>query len=131
MGINDGAKILKSKGNSEDPAGQVRRAAPHTARPFCLDTTDELWARLGHTESVFARRWPEADPAALERDEVTLVVQIDGKVRSRLTVEAGAPEADVQRRALADDKVKTWLAARRVERVVIVPNRLVNIVTHS
>src|SRR2546425_943643 len=99
--------------------------------PFCPHITEELWARLGHTESVFARRWPEADPAALERDEVTLVVQIDGKVRSRLTVEAGAPEADVQRRALADDKVKTWLAARRVERVVVVPNRLVNIVTRS
>jgi leucyl-tRNA synthetase len=99
--------------------------------PFCPHIAEELWTRLGHSESVFARRWPEPDPAALERDEVTVVVQVDGKVRSRLTVEAGAPEADVQRRALADDKVKAWLAARRVERVVVVPNRLVNIVTRS
>ncbi|HEV8640007.1 MAG TPA: leucine--tRNA ligase [Methylomirabilota bacterium] len=99
--------------------------------PFCPHIAEELWTRLGHSESVFARRWPEPDPAALERDEVTVVVQVDGKVRSRLTVEAGTPEADVQRRALADDKVKAWLAARRVERVVVVPNRLVNIVTRS
>src|SRR3989441_1074926 len=96
--------------------------------PFCPHITEELWARLRPTESVFARRGARADPAALERAEVTLVVQIDGKVRSRLTVEAGAPEADVQRRALADDKVKTWLAARRGERGVVVPHPLLHIV---
>jgi leucyl-tRNA synthetase len=97
--------------------------------PFCPHLTEELWARLGHTESVFHQRWPDADPAALRKDEVTVVVQVDGKVRSRLTVDVDAPEAEVERRALEDARIRPWLAARRVERVVVVPKRLVNIVT--
>jgi leucyl-tRNA synthetase len=97
--------------------------------PFCPHLSEELWARLGHADSLFRQPWPAADPAALEKDEVTVVVQVDGKVRSRLTVEVGAATAEVERRALADDRVRSWLAARRVERVVVVANRLVNIVT--
>jgi leucyl-tRNA synthetase len=86
---------------------------------------------MGHAESVFHQRWPEPDAAALARDEVTVVVQVDGKVRSRLTVDVDAPESEVERRALADERVKPWLAARRVARVVVIPNRLVNIVTRA
>jgi leucyl-tRNA synthetase len=99
--------------------------------PFCPHLTEELWAVLGHRQSLFTQAWPTADPQALTRDEVTLVVQVDGKVRSRLTVDTGAPDAEVQRQALADVRVQPWLAERQVARVVVVPNRLVNIVTHS
>jgi len=97
--------------------------------PFCPHIAEELWERTGHRDSVFMHPWPEADPQALTREEITVVVQVDGKVRSRLTVDANAGEADVQRRALADDRVRPWLDARTVERVVVVPKRLVNIVT--
>jgi leucyl-tRNA synthetase len=97
--------------------------------PFCPHLAEELWAQLGHTESVFRQRWPEPDPAALQKEEMTVVVQVDGKVRGRLTVDAGASEAEVKRRALEDTRIHPWLAARQVERVVVVPNRLVNIVT--
>jgi leucyl-tRNA synthetase len=99
--------------------------------PFCPHVTEELWQALGHRDSLFRQRWPEADPAALVRDEVTVVVQIDGKVRSRLTVDVAANEADVRRLALDDDKVKPWLGGRDVDKVVVVPRRLVNIVTRS
>jgi leucyl-tRNA synthetase len=99
--------------------------------PFCPHIAEELWSQLGHRESVFHQRWPQADPAALQRDEVTVVVQVDGKVRSRLTVDADAADADVERQALADAKVRPWLNARQIDRVVVVPNRLVNIVTRS
>jgi leucyl-tRNA synthetase len=99
--------------------------------PFSPHVTEELWERLGHAESLFKQRWPVADPAALTRREVTVVVQVDGKVRSRLTVEVDAAEARVQGLALADDKVQPWLQGRAVERVVVVPNRLVNVVTRS
>jgi leucyl-tRNA synthetase len=97
--------------------------------PFCPHITEELWSLLDHRDSVFHQRWPEADPAALERDEVTVVLQVDGKVRGRLTLETDAPEDRVQGLALADDKMQPWLKGRRVERVVVVPNRLVNVVT--
>jgi len=62
---------------------------------------------------------------------VELVVQVDGRVRSRLVVEVGTPEEQVERLALDDDKVRPWLASRPVARVVVVPNRLVNIVTRA
>jgi leucyl-tRNA synthetase len=99
--------------------------------PFCPHIAEELWWQLGHRESVFRQRWPTADPAARQRDEVTVVVQVDGKVRSRLTVDVDSPDGEVERRALADARVAPWLSSRRVERVVVVPNRLVNIVTRS
>jgi leucyl-tRNA synthetase len=97
--------------------------------PFCPHISEELWSQLGHEQSLFRTRWPEADPDALRKEEVTVVVQVDGKVRGRLTVGVDAPAADIQRLALADDRVKTWVAADRIARVVVIPNRLVNIVT--
>jgi leucyl-tRNA synthetase len=99
--------------------------------PFSPHVTEELWAHLGHTQSLFEQSWPVPDPAALSRQEVTVVVQVDGKVRSRLTLEIDAAEDRVQRLALVDDKVRPWLRDRQVERVVVVPNRLVNVVTRS
>jgi leucyl-tRNA synthetase len=99
--------------------------------PFSPHVTEELWLQLGHTTSLFKQAWPAADRAALVRKEVTVVLQVDGRVRSRLTVDVDAPEADVQRLALADDKVQPWLQGRAVDRVVVVPNRLVNVVTRS
>ncbi len=99
--------------------------------PFCPHLTEELWARIGHAESLFTRRWPAADTAALAKKDVTVVVQVDGKVRGRVTVEVDAADERVQRLALADDKVAPWVRGRTVERVVVVPNRLVNVVTRA
>ncbi|HEX5816279.1 MAG TPA: leucine--tRNA ligase [Methylomirabilota bacterium] len=99
--------------------------------PIAPHVTEELWSQLGHGESLFAQAWPTPDPAALVRKEVTLVVQVDGKVRSRLQVDVDAPEDRIQRLALQDDKVQPWVRARAVERVVVVANRLVNIVTRA
>jgi leucyl-tRNA synthetase len=99
--------------------------------PFAPHITEELWSQLGHEQSLFKHGWPTPEPAALRRDEVTVVLQVDGKVRSRLTVEVDAAEDRVQDLALADDRIRPWLQGRRVERVVVVPNRLVNVVTRS
>jgi leucyl-tRNA synthetase len=113
----------------------LRREAVETVLlllgPFCPHITEELWERLGHTGSLFDERWPEADPAALARDEVTVVVQVDGRVRGRVTVEVDAAEERVRGLALADAKVAPWVRGRTVARVVVVPNRLVNVVTRS
>ncbi|MBI4627394.1 MAG: leucine--tRNA ligase [Candidatus Rokubacteria bacterium] len=99
--------------------------------PFCPHVSEELWAQLGHREGVFAQGWPVADPEALRTREVTVVVQVDGKVRGRLVVDVDAAEERVRQLALGDEKVRPWLAARRVAKVVVVPNRLVNIVTRT
>jgi leucyl-tRNA synthetase len=99
--------------------------------PVCPHMTEELWQALGHGESLFRHAWPAADAGALVREQVTVVVQVDGKVRSRLTVDVGAPEQSVREQALAEDKVRPWIDGREVAKVVVVPGRLVNIVTRS
>ena len=99
--------------------------------PVTPHITEELWSALGHRESLFRRPWPAADPAALEREEVVIIVQVDGKVRSRVTVDVAAAERDVQDKALADEKVRPWLDGRQVAKVVVVPGRLVNVVTRA
>src|SRR5439155_7049387 len=99
--------------------------------PFCPHVTEELWSRLGHAESLFKQRWPAADPAALQKTEVTVVVQVDGKVRGRLLVDVDSAADRIRQLALGDDRVRPWVERRRVEKVVVVPNRLVNIVTRA
>jgi leucyl-tRNA synthetase len=99
--------------------------------PVSPHITEELWAALGHRESLFTRSWPVADPLALARDEVEIVVQVDGRVRGRLTAAVGAQEEEIRAMALSDGKVLPWLDGRQVAKVVVVPGRLVNIVTRG
>ena len=99
--------------------------------PVCPHLTEELWQALGHERSIFKAAWPTADPAALVRDQVMIVVQVDGRVRSRLSVDAAAPEQTIREMALAEDKVRPWIGGRQVAKVVVVPGRLVNIVTSA
>jgi leucyl-tRNA synthetase len=118
----------------EERAALLREAVEATILllgPVSPHITEELWATLGHRESLFKQGWPEPDAAALARDEVEIVVQVDGRVRSRLTALVGAQEAEVREQALADDKVRPWLDGRRIAKVVVVPGRLVNIVTRG
>jgi leucyl-tRNA synthetase len=120
---------------AESERRELLREAVETAlrllAPFAPHVTEELWSRLGHRTSLFAEAWPTPDPAALEREAIPVVVQVDGRVRTRLTVPPDLPEDGLRDRALADDKVRPWLAAREVARVVVVPGRLVNIVTRG
>ena len=99
--------------------------------PVSPHITEEMWAALGHRESLFKQSWPEPDAGALARDEVEIVVQVDGRVRGRLTADAAAQEGEIREKALADGKVRPWLDGRQVAKVVVVPGRLVNIVTRA
>jgi leucyl-tRNA synthetase len=99
--------------------------------PFAPHLAEELWEQLGHRDSVFRASWPAADPAALEREAVQVVVQVDGRVRARLVVPPEIAEDRLRSEALADEKVQPWLRSREVDRVVVVPGRLVNIVTRG
>src|SRR4029453_12839934 len=89
--------------------------------PFCPHMTEELWSRLGHSESLFRQRWPEADPAALQKTEVTVVVQVDGKVRGRLVVDVDADDDRVRQLALGDDRVRPWIGGGGGEGGVVGP----------
>lgn len=97
--------------------------------PFAPHLCEELWERLGRGGSIFQTSWPLFDPAVITAEEMVVVIQIDGKVRSRLVMPADADETAMREAALADERVKGWLSERTTRKVVVVPKKLVNIVT--
>lgn len=96
--------------------------------PIFPHIAEELWHRQGNTSSVHKQRWPEADADKARADEVTVVVQINGKMRDKLVVPPGATVAELEGAALALETVQKWLDGKQVQRVIAVPDRLVNIV---
>jgi leucyl-tRNA synthetase len=96
--------------------------------PFAPHLAEELWSRLGGAGSVHRQRWPAADPAALVRDTVPLVIQVKGKVRGNLEVPADADRGTLERLALASDIAARWLEGKPPSRVIVVPGKLVNLV---
>ncbi|WP_433031633.1 leucine--tRNA ligase [Actinomycetospora sp. CA-053990] len=96
--------------------------------PLCPHLAEELWSRLGHPDSLAFAPFPEADPALLVQDTAEYPIQVNGKVRSRITVPAAAGEDEVRTAALADPKVAELLAGAEPRKVIVVPGRLVNVV---
>ncbi|MEI8241398.1 MAG: class I tRNA ligase family protein, partial [Actinomycetota bacterium] len=96
--------------------------------PMAPHIAEELWAKLGHAASVTFAPFPEADPALLVDDTIEYPVQINGKVRGRITVSSDASADEVQAQAMADDKVIAALAGATPKKVIVVPGRMVNIV---
>jgi leucyl-tRNA synthetase len=91
---------------------------------FC----EELWKTLGNKESIFKSSWPEADPRMLVEDSVTIVIQVNGKVRSKIAVAADIAEARLKEIVLADQGLVPWIQGKPVKKFIIVPQKLVNIV---
>ncbi|MDR2160359.1 MAG: leucine--tRNA ligase [Treponema sp.] len=89
---------------------------------------EELWEKLGHGEPVFRRRWPQYDERFIAESEVTIVVQVNGKIRDRFNAPAGTPRETLEKTAQKLPGVLKWTAGRSVARVIAVPDRLVNIV---
>jgi leucyl-tRNA synthetase len=96
--------------------------------PYAPHLAEELWARLGHADSIFTASWPDYDERLAIAGEVEIVVQVNGKVRGRLTVGRGASEAEVVERALRDEGVKKFVDGKQVRKTVYVPDRLLNLV---
>ena len=96
--------------------------------PFAPHITEELWRDLGGTASLLQEEWPRWEETALAREEITLVVTVNGKVRSKVTVPAGASEPEIREAALGEPRLVQVLAGRPPRKVIVVPGRLVNIV---
>jgi leucyl-tRNA synthetase len=97
--------------------------------PFAPHLAEELWARLGRPYSVHSQPWPAADPAALAADEVTLVVQVDGRRRDARPAPAGLDREQALELALQSEAVRRHLGGRRPRDVVYVPDRLINLIS--
>jgi leucyl-tRNA synthetase len=96
--------------------------------PIAPHICHELWAALGHKTALIDVPWPQVDESALEVDEVEIVVQVNGKVRGRISVAADADNDSIAALALADGNVQRFVADQEVRKTIVVPGRLVNIV---
>ncbi len=96
--------------------------------PIVPHMAEELWHALGCEGSVLQADWPAYSESALSRDELTIVVQVNGKLRSRLTVPAGTDRETIEKEALADERALKFIAGKTVRKVIVVPQKLVNIV---
>jgi leucyl-tRNA synthetase len=107
---------------------QAVRLTAQGIAPLAPHLGEELWHRVGGEGSVFRSGWPQADVEALRRETVEIPIQVNGKLRSRLHLPPDTPGDELERLALADDKVRELLAGAAPRRVVVVPGRLVNVV---
>ncbi len=96
--------------------------------PFAPHLAEELWATLGHANSVHAETWPQHDPKALSRDRIQLAVQVNGRLRDKIEVESDANEEAVKALALQAEKVLPFLVNSTVRKIIVVKGSLVNIV---
>lgn len=96
--------------------------------PFAPHLSEEMWARMGKDTLVLNEPWPQGDAKLAEDNVVTLAVQICGKMRGTIEMPKNAPQADVEKKALALENVARQLEGRAVKKIIVVPNRIVNIV---
>ena len=96
--------------------------------PFAPHMCEELWERTGHAGDLSTARWPVYDSEVARADEVVVPVQVNGRVRARLTVPAATSEQDLRERALADPAVRRHTVGKTVQTVVVAKGKLVNVV---
>ena len=96
--------------------------------PIVPHFAEELWQALGHESSVLQEPWPKFSESALIRDELEIVVQVNGKLRSRFNTGADTDDDTLKKKALADERVKKFIEDRPVKKVIVVKKKLVNIV---
>jgi leucyl-tRNA synthetase len=96
--------------------------------PIIPHVTHALWRELGHAAALIDEPWPAVDPAALEQSTIELVVQVNGKLRARVTVPADATESALREAALADPNVQKFVGSAAIRKIIVVPGKLVNIV---
>jgi len=96
--------------------------------PIIPHATHALWLALGHRTAIIDERWPKADAAALEQPTLEIVVQVNGKLRGRISVPAGSDEQSIRSAALGDANVQKYLGDREIRKLIIVPGKLVNVV---
>ena len=108
--------------------GEAIEALVVMISPFAPHTAEELWLLLGHPGGLTSVGWPSFDPEVAKADEVVVPVQVNGKVRTRMTVTAGLSEDELRERALADPVVKSYTDGRTIRKVVVANGALVSVV---
>ncbi len=130
--VNETNQFLNGKGEKDGTAWSVVRYAAETAiillSPVVPHIADELWRITGHEDFLLNISWPGYSEEALKTETKLIILQVNGKVRSRIEVDASCSDQDLEERALADEKVKRHLMGKKPKRVIVVQKKLVNVV---
>jgi len=110
------------------PAREPYEALLKMLHPFAPHITEELWQRLGHSEMLLTSSWPVADPELMKEDTVTIVVQVNGKLRGQIEVPNPPDEGRVFEAVDANERVQSWLTGKQIVKRIYVPGKLVNVV---
>ncbi len=132
MSYNTAIAALIELNNALVPREKLERAVAEPMllmlAPLAPHMAEELWQKLGHSKTLTYEAWPSYDPALLKADTIELPVQVNGKMRGKITVPADADQAVIETAAQADEKVAAAMQGKQVRKVIVVPGRLVNIV---
>ena len=96
--------------------------------PFAPHIAEELWEKLGHKESIFLEKWPAYDPELIKDEIMTLVIQVNGKVRGAIEVPADISEEEAKELATQNEKIKSWIAGKEIKKTIFVKGKLINLV---
>jgi len=96
--------------------------------PFSPHLAEELWFQLGHKESVFKQKWPKYDQKMIKEEIITLVIQVNGKLRDKIEVPADISESEAKSIALGSEKIKKWLSGKKPKKIIFIKGKLINIV---
>jgi leucyl-tRNA synthetase len=124
-------ELYRFEDESEQGKAVMRQAVNNVVlmlSPIVPHITQKLWQQLGHDSLIIEQAWPQFDESALERDSIELVVQVNGKLRSKIHVPADADNDAIENIALKDEKIQLNIRDKTVRKVIVVPGRLVNLV---
>jgi len=126
------SNTLTKFNDTSDTAMAIRQESINillkTLSPIAPHLCHHLWQELGNTEAIINEPWPSIDEAALSQEEVQIIVQVNGKLRAKLMINANADKAQVEAQALADENVVKFTDGKTIVKVIVVPNKLVNVV---
>ena len=128
-------ELLNALGRSEDDSANGRAIVAEGLQtivlllaPIVPHITQKIWREMGNQEALIDARWPEADEAALAKSEIQMIVQVNGKLRARITLGVDESEDNIKALAMADENVMRFVGDKQVRKIIVVPGRLVNIV---
>lgn len=133
LGFNTAVSSLMIYANALEKHGKVTQEEYETLlkllAPFAPHITEELWHELGHGASIHDEEWPKYDRTLLDEQEVVYAIQVNGKVRSTLRLSSQASEKEAEKKAVSLPEVVKWLDGKDIKKVIVVPKKVVNIVT--
>jgi len=126
--INTLSKFADDSDNGKAVRQEALEAIVLMLSPIVPHICHQLWLDLGHQEAVVTASWPTVDATALEQDTLELVLQVNGKLRSKMSVSVNASKEEIEAMALSDEHVKRFIEDQPIKKVIVVPKKLVNIV---